>query len=148
MKPKTSIEKGKRFEKLIAREIMAEGLGLARREDGSGSGKKKGDIASSLPFLIEAKHQPSVKMKAILKWIDQAKHQAEIGNWAPEKWALVFQDPRTPETKPDIYAVIDFWQFLKLLKTASEPRIKEPDRDLKFFLSKLKVAINQVDKRV
>ncbi len=148
MKPKTSIEKGKRFEKLIAKEIMAEGLGLARREDGSGSGKKKGDIAASLPFLIEAKNVPSAKIQKTLDWIDQAKHQAEIGNYNSQKWALVFQDPRSTEASPDIYAVIDFWEFLKLMKTASAPRIKGPDRDFKYWLNKLKVALKQVDKRV
>lgn len=146
MKPKTSIEKGKRFEKLIAREIEAEGLGLARREAGSGSGKRKGDIAANLPFLIEAKNQPSKRIQAVLKWIDQAKRQAEIGNWAREKWALVFKDPRSTEVNPEIYAVIDFWQFLKLLKKDSVPRIKKPDQDMKWHLIKLKNAINQVIK--
>ena len=148
MLSKSRIEKGKRFEIKIAKEIMAEGLGLARRESGSGSGKRKGDIAASIPFLIEAKNQPSVKIKAILKWIDQSKYQTKIGNYDRDKWALVFRDPRSPEDNPKIYTVIDFWEFLKLLKTASEPRIKEPDRDLKFWINKLKVDIKQVDKRI
>lgn len=146
IKPKTRIEKGKRFEKLIAREIEAEGLGLARREAGSGSGKRKGDIAANLPFLIEAKNQPSVKIKAILNWIDQSKEQARIGNWSPRKWALVFRDPRTPEANPEIYAVIDFWELLKLFKKDSEPRVKAPDKEMKWHLISLKDAINRVIK--
>jgi len=137
MKSQSIIQKGKRFEKLIATEIEAEGLGLARREGGSGSGKKKGDIAANLPFLLECKNQPSVKIQAILNWIDQSKRQAEIGNWSPEKWALVFKDPRTTEANPKIYAVIDFWELLKLFKKDSEPRIKEPDRELRWKVQRL-----------
>ena len=98
-------EKGEEFEKLIAKEIRAEGLGFAKREGGSGSGKRKGDIAANLPFLLECKNQPSVKIQAILNWIDQAKHQAEIGNWSPEKWGLIFKDPRSPEANPKIYGI-------------------------------------------
>jgi len=136
MKSRSKIKKGKRFEKLIAKEIEAEGLGMARREIGSGSGKRKGDIAANIPFLIECKNQPSVRIRAILNWIDQAKKQADIGNWSPEKWSLVFRDPRSPETNPKIYAVIDFWQFLKLMKKDSEPRIKEPDRKMAWKLKR------------
>jgi len=134
MKPKSRIEKGKRFEKLLAKEIEAEGLGLARREGGSGSGKKKGDIAANLPFLIEAKNQRTIKVQ---EWIRQAKSQAEIGNYDSQKWALVFRDPSSPEANPEIYAVIDFWQFLKLMKKDSEPRIKEPDRQMRWKLKRL-----------
>jgi Holliday junction resolvase len=113
MKPKSAHNKGKRFENLICQEIEAEGFGKARREIGSGSGTRKGDIFANIPFLIEAKNQKK------LNWwqsIDQAKKQAEIGNWDRDKWALIVRDPRTPEKKPDIYAVIDFWEFLKLMK--------------------------------
>ncbi len=136
MKPKSIIEKGERFEKLIAREIEAEGLGLARRESGSGSGKKKGDIAANLPFLLECKNW-DVRIKIILNWIDQAKKQAEIGNWSRDKWALIFKDPRSSEANPEIYGVIDFWQLLKLFKKDSVARIKEPDREMKWKLQKL-----------
>lgn len=134
---KSTKEKGESFENLIAKEIEAEGLGTARREGGSGSGKRKGDIASNLPFLLECKNQPTVKIKAILNWIDQAKRQAKEGNWSPEKWALIFQDPRSTEVNPKIYGVIDFWQLLKLFKKDSEPRVKEPDRQFRWKVQRL-----------
>jgi len=146
MRPKSIIEKGKRFEKRIAKEVEAEGLGMARREIGSGSGKKKGDVAASIPFLIEAKNQHSVKIKAIFNWIDQAKRQAEIGNYDRNKWALVFRDSRTPETNPEIYAIIDMWEFLHLLKRSKEPMIKKPDRQMSWDLKTLKNAISRVQK--
>jgi len=134
MKPKSKIEKGKRFEKMINQEIEAEGLGRAIRTPGSGSGKLKGDSFNSLDFLIEAKNQKTIHL---LDWVDQAKEQARIGNWSPEKWALIIRDPRSPETNPEIYAIIDLWQWLKLLKKNSEPRIKEPDRDMKYKIQRL-----------
>lgn len=141
MKPISAKKKGSRFELFVAKEITAEGLGKAGREANSGAGFRKGDIASNLPFLIECKNQRAIH---ILNWIDQSKRQAEIGNWSPEKWALVFRDPRTPEANPTIYAVVDFWELLKLFKKDSEPRIKEPDRSMKWHLGQLKDSINEV----
>ena len=145
MKPKSKIEKGKRFEKLIAKEIEYAGLGLARREVGSGSGKKKGDIAANLDFLIEAKNQKTIKIQ---EWVRQAKQQAKIGNYDPQKWALVFRDPGSPEVNPEIYVTIDFYKWLELLKKESEPRIKEPDRNLKWDLKRLIADAKKVIKQI
>ncbi|HDY68415.1 MAG TPA: hypothetical protein ENH85_11565 [Candidatus Scalindua sp.] len=144
MKAKSSIEKGKRLENFICKEIEEMGLGQARREIGSGSGKKKGDIFANLPFLIEAKHWDKYDMN---RWIDQAKHQAEQGNWDRDKWALVFNDFRKGEFQ-DVYAVIDFWEFLKLLKKDKEPLIKEPDREFKWKLQRLIDSAKAVLKEV
>lgn len=134
MKPESAIKKGKRFEKMIAREIEDMGLGIAREERGSGSGKYKGDIAANLPFLLECKNQ-----KKLAWWdaIDQAKRQAKQGNWDQDKWALVIRDQRSPESSPIIYTVMDFWQFLELLKKNSEPLVKAPDRELKWKILRL-----------
>ena len=134
MKPENKRKKGARFERFIAKEIEAEGLGKAGREANSGAGFRKGDIACSLDFLIECKNQKTIK---ILDWIGQAKKQAEMGNYSSEKWMLVFRDPQTPETNPNIYAIVDFWEMLKLLKKNQEPRIKEPDREMAWKLKRL-----------
>ena len=141
IKPKTRIEKGKRFEKQIAQAIQDAGFGLARREAGSGSGLRKGDIASSLPFLLEAKNQKTIKIQ---EWIRQAKAQAEIGNYDSDKWGMVFKNPESPNANPEMFITIDFYQFLDLLKRYSEPRVKEPDRSMKWKLTKLKDTINEV----
>ena len=145
MKGNSIMQKGKRFEKFIANEVESEGFGLARREVGSGSGKKKGDIACNLPFLIECKNHKK------LNWhqsIDQAKEQARIGNYDRNKWALVVQDSRSPETNPEVFAVIDFWQFLKLLKKDKEPMVKEPDRELAFDIKRLVEVGKKIIKRL
>ena len=134
MKPKSKIEKGKRFEKFINKEIEAEGLGRAIRVPGSGSGKIKGDSFNALEFLIEAKNQKTIHL---LDWVNQAKEQARLGNYSPEKWALILKDPRSPETNPDCYTIIDMWEFLKLLKKSGEPLIKESDRDMRYKIQRL-----------
>jgi len=141
MKTASAKKKGSRFELFIAKEITMEGLGKAGREANSGAGFRKGDVASSLEWLIECKNQKKLPW---WKSIDQAKEQADMGNKHPEKWILMVRDPRTPETNSDYYAVVDGRQFLKLLKKNSEPRIKAPDRDLKWKLQRLKTYAQEV----
>lgn len=145
MNPQSRIKKGKLFEKYISQQIFESGLGKSIRTPGSGSGAIKGDLFNNLDFLFECKNQKKLNW---WKSIDQAKQQAVMGNYNRWKWALVVADPRTPQANPDAYAVIDFWQFLKLLLKDKEPEIKEPDREMKFFLSKLKEDIKQVEKRL
>ena len=145
MRPKSKIQKGRRFENLINKEIEAGGLGRATRTPGSGSGKLKGDSFNNLDFLIEAKNQKTIKIQ---EWVRQAKQQAKIGNYDPQKWALVFRDPGSPEVNPEIYVTIDFYQWLELLKKESEPRIKEPDRNLKWDLKRLIADAKKVIKQI
>jgi len=145
MRPKSKIQKGRRFENLINKEIEAGGLGRATRTPGSGSGKLKGDSFNNLDFLIEAKNQKTIKIQ---EWVRQAKQQAKIGNYDPQKWALVFRDPGSPEVNPEIYVTIDFYKWLELLKKESEPRIKEPDRNLKWDLKRLIADAKKVIKQI
>ena len=145
MKPKSAQNKGKRFETAINKEIEAMGLGRAIRTPGSGSGKIKGDSFNNLDVLLECKNQKIIHIK---KWIDQAKDQAIQGNWDRDKWALIFQDPRTSESNPSIYVTIDLWEFLKLLKKNKDPLIKTPDKNFKWELERLRSAINTVMKRL
>jgi len=142
MRAKSKIAKGKRMEEFVSKEIEAEGLGKSIRTPGSGSGNRfKGDLFNNLDFIFEIKNQKKIH---ILDWIDQAKNQADIGNWSPEKWVLIFKDPRSPEANPEVYAVIDFWEWLKLLKKNSEPRIKEPDREIKYRIQKVVDSAKQL----
>jgi hypothetical protein len=145
MLSKSSIQKGRRFENFICEQIEKAGLGSATREIGSGSGRRKGDVFSSIPFVIEAKNQKSIQWWAA---ISQARQQAKTGGTEPDKWALVVRDPRTPETAPACYAVIDLWQWLELLKKNSEPKIKAPDRQLRWDIANLLVAAKKVLKHI
>jgi len=144
MKSTSKIQKGRRFENYIAEQIEEMGLGKATREIGSGSGKRKGDIFSNLDFLLEAKNQKHLSWWAS---IDQSKKQAEQGNYARDKWALIIRDPRKGEFQ-DCYVVMDMWEWMKLLKKNSEPIIKNPDRSMKWDLIKLKENLNRVIKQL
>ena len=145
MKPAQRRKKGQRFERIVAKEIEAEGLGKAGREAMSGGGYRKGDIACNLDFMLECKNQKAIHF---LNWVDQSKEQARIGNWNSDKWALISMDPRTSETNPQIYATIDFWQFLRLLKKNSEPLIKEPDKEMRWDLERLKIHCQKIIKQL
>jgi len=139
----TRINAGKHFENYCAKQIEEAGLGAARREIGSGSGQKKGDIFANIPFLLECKAHKALN---VWKGIRQAKDQAEIGNWDSDKWALIIREPRSPTENPNAYAVIDYHEFLKLLKKDKEPLIKEPDNELKWKLKKLKQLSGEVER--
>ncbi len=145
MKAKTKIQKGKNFENFICQMIEDAGLGKSIRTPGSGSGKLKGDIFSPLEFMIEAKNQKTLHIQ---KWIRQAKDQARIGNANPDKWCLVFKEPDSPDTNPEALVVIDFNQFLSLLQKNQEPKIKEPDKEMKWELEKLKSSMNRIIKKL
>ena len=141
MKSKSSIEKGKRLEKYLIGLLAEYGIDLnARREAGSGNGKRKGDLSSSIDFLIEAKNQ---KKPNWLDTIDQAKYQAKIGFHNPDKWLAVIRDPREPEFNA-VYAVLDIHQLLNLYKKAMEPKTENPDRQLAYILSRLSQDIKQL----
>jgi len=143
MNSRSKIQKGRQFEVWCAEQIEEMGLGSARREIGSGSGKKKGDIFANIPFLLECKNHKRIQ---IWESINQAKEQAIIGNSDADKWALIIREPRSPTENPNAYAVIDYHEFLKLLKKDKEPMVQAPDREFKWRLKSLKTAVNQVEK--
>ena len=144
-KPRTRIEKGKRAEKEVARRIEKSGLGKARREAGSGNGKMKADISCNLPFLIEVKNQKTIKY---IDWIEQSKKQAEIGNFDGNKWCLIVVNPKgvqDPE-RMEMYATIELDEFLSLLKKNSEPKIKEPDKELARLMERAREFCRRLEK--
>lgn len=142
MKPQSSIAKGKRFEKWVAK--LLEEMGYrATREVGSGSGNKKGDIFSNFPFLIECKNHKKLRL---WKSVKQAMAQAKKGFHNSDRWVLVVKDPNSPEYDPDVYAVLDIIEFIKLVKKNEEPIIKEPDKEMLYYLDVLKTHCNKVKK--
>ena len=94
---------------------------------GSGSGtREKGDIRiPALNLVIEAKKQKQVSMS---KWAEQSEKEGLGFN----KTALIWQIPKTPHIRADI----DLCYFAELLKRAEEPKLKEPDRQLKWKIQK------------
>ncbi len=145
MQPKSAIKKGKKAEDEVARRIILAGLGRARREIGSGNGKRKSDIDCNLSFLIEVKNE---KQTNFLPNIDQAKRQAEQGNFDSNKWCLITVDPRgvqEPE-RMTMYATIELGELLELLKRNQEPKVKQPDKELKWQLELLSEYLKHLEK--
>ncbi len=105
---------------------------------GSGSGLEKGDIrVPALDLVIEAKKQARTSMA------DWAK-QSEKEGLGYNKTALAWQIAKTPHIRIDI----SLGYFANLLMRAEEPKIKEPDREMKWLLEKLKVVLNEVIKKI
>jgi hypothetical protein len=105
---------------------------------GSGSGLEKGDIRiPSLDLVIEAKKQKAVSLASWAK-------QSEKEGLGINKTALVWQIPQTPYIRADI----DLVYFAELLKRAQEPRIKEPDLQMKWLLTKLKEYCQAIIKAI
>lgn len=145
MNPKSAREKGKRLEKFIIQQLEETGVDdMASRTPGSGSGKRKGDIWTKIGWTIEAKHE---KHPQWWKNIDQAKEQAKRSNFNMDNWVLILNDPRQAEFQ-SVYAVIDFWKLLELIKLSQNPISKEPDREMKYNLEKLKSICNALLKRL
>jgi len=139
MKSQSAKQKGKRLENFVCDRIEAMGLGKVLRTPGSGSGKIKGDVFAHIDFTIECKNEKQWHWQNV----DQAKREAETGNYYKDKWALVVRDPREPEFN-EVYAVIGLDQFLELLKRSREPIIKEPDREAAWHIKNLIQAAKAV----
>lgn len=145
MKIRSAKEKGKRFENYVAEQIREHGIDpRASREIGSGNGKRKGDLNTSLDFLIEAKNQKKI---SLFQWIRQAQAQSRSGYANREKWALVIRNPDLPEFE-GVVVCIDFYQFLSLYKKAMEPKTVNPDRTLLYKAERVKQAINDFMKEL
>jgi hypothetical protein len=106
---------------------------------GSGSGtREKGDIrVPALNLVIEAKKQKQVSMAS---WATQSEKEGLGYN----KTALAWQIPQTPHIRIDI----DVCYFAELLQRAEEPKVKEPDREMKFDLERLKTLCLKIGKQL
>ena len=143
MNTRSALNKGKRAEKEVCRRIERAGLGEARREAGSGNGQKKGDVFANIPFLLEVKNQATIKYG---EWIKQAKEQARIGHSDSNKWGLVIVSPdgvQEPE-RMEMTITIELDEFLEILKRNQEPKIKVPDRNLKYKLERLRQVCKEI----
>ena len=106
---------------------------------GSGSGnREKGDVrVPSLDLVIEAKKHKRTSMS------DWAKQSEKEGlGW--NKTALIWQIPQTPHIRADI----DIRYFADLLKRSEQPKMKEPDKEMKWLLQKAVDTLKQIIKKL
>lgn len=143
MNPKSTIAKGKRFEDWIANQVKLAGLGDARREIGSGSGKRKGDIAWGLEFTPECKNEATVP-----SWLIKRIEQAEMQAMGAQPWVLFVRDPRKGEGQMQAFTIMDFQDWLGLVQKSKEPKIKEPDRAVAWKLKRLIQAAKELLKEL
>jgi len=131
-------QKGRRFVKEII-DIFRREIDEATYEVvGSGAGPDKGDVrVPKLDLVIEAKDHKKI---SVAQWIEQAEEEG-LGF---SDYALIWKHPRNKE----FYVDIPLNYFIELLKKYEEPKIKEPDRELKWKLNHLKTSINQVLKEI
>jgi len=129
------------------RELVKEVIAILKDENGiecyetvgSGSGTRdKGDIrVPALDLVIEAKKHKRVSMT------DWAK-QSEKEGLGYNKTALAWQIPQTSDIRIDI----DVRYFANLLKRAEEPKMKQPDREMKYELMRLVETAKRIIKRL
>jgi len=130
-------QKGRQLVKEIVRRLKENNL-PCYEVVGSGSGLLKGDIrVEPLDLVIEAKKHKQISM---INWVKQSEKEGLGIN----KTALAWQIPATPDIRIDV----SLEYFIDLLKRAEEPLIKEPDREMKYDLERLKTIINKIIKRI
>jgi hypothetical protein len=136
---------GKKFGKWANHQYEEAGLGLAAPTPGSGCGKIKGDSYNASEFMFEFKSERHPNWKGN---INQARQQAKTGNFYHNKWVLIQRDPETTQDNPQAFAVLDYIEFLNLLKKNQEPRIKVQDKEMKWKLERLVDAAKRVIKEL
>jgi len=108
MKPKSAIQKGKDLENYVAEQLSAHDVDImAKRQTGSGNGKKKGDIHTSLGWTIECKNTKNFNWKSAAEQVarESMGYQKEVIVWHPPKKPL-----------GDSIAIINLEEFIEFLK--------------------------------
>jgi len=135
-------QKGRKLVKIILAQVRNELDRSAYEVSGSGAGLDKGDIRIPiLDLVIEAKNCKVIQMA---NWVKQAEREG-LGH---SNTALMWRHPKSSQENPEVRVDISLDYFITLASRYKEPKIKVPDRDLKWALTTLKNAINQVLKKL
>lgn len=141
MNPKSAIQKGKDLENYVADLLVKSGIDRhASRQIGSGSGKKKGDIATSIPWTIECKNTKTFNWKSAS---EQVKREA----MGYQKEAIVWHPPNRPMDQSIV--ILNINDFITLLEGSKMPTIERNDRQYRYKLERaiscLKDLIKEFD---
>lgn len=132
MYKKSSIEKGKRFEKYLLERVKKELDMNAFRISGSGNGLDKNDIRiPSMNIELEAKNAATFNVQG--DW-EQAKRQKTTGNMS----ILVIRHPKRPEFEESV-VVMDLEDFFVLAQNQAVSReiIATPDPKNKWIIQNM-----------
>lgn len=143
MNPKSAIQKGKELENFVAELLVKSGIDRqASRQIGSGNGKKKGDIATSIPWTIECKNTKTLKWK-------EASEQVKREAMGYQKEVVIWHPPHKPLDQS--IAIININDFIELLERAKNQERAETILDkyqIKNNLEKAVYHLKQVVKEL
>ena len=109
---------------------------------GSGAGRDKGDCRMPrFDLVIECKDH---KQACVASWVGQADSQG-LGY---SKTALFWKYPKSPSANPEVRVDISLDFFKDLLVRSGEPKIKQPDRELRWELARLLTAAKNVIRKI
>jgi len=139
---KNTRQKGRKLVKIILGILRRELDGSSYEVVGSGMGKDKGDIrVPRLDLVIEVKNQQTIRMA---EWVKQAEKEGLGYSEAVVMW----RHPESPQERPDIRVDMSLDYFIELAQRFAEPITKEPSRELKYKLERLKNDCHQVIKLI
>ena len=131
MSVKNTRQKGRKLVKIILERIKREVDNGAYEVVGSGAGLDKGDIRiPSLDLVAEVKNCETISMA---KWVKQAEREG----LQHSKTALMWRHPKSPLDNPEIRVDIGLDYFIEIVQRYSEPRIKQPDREMRWKIQRL-----------
>lgn len=134
-----NVQKGKALENFIADELRAKGIDhRARRQIGSGNGKRKGDIDNDIGLCIEAKNQQNANIGPTMR---QVRREA-MGTQQP---VIVWHVPDTPFANSMV--IIDWDYFIDLLLAKKNNASTGEILDRYRLRDKLKTALLHLKKR-
>lgn len=144
MKPRSSKNKGNRYENHLIEVLRAQLDEKAQRTYGSGAGLDKNDVVlPQFDIEIEAKNQKTLK---ILDWMEQTQSQQ---NKSGRTSVMVFRNPRKAEFQ-ESFVVMDLYDWIELVKKQKDQVevINNQDPQLKWKVKRLKDAANEVFKEL
>jgi len=135
-----SKRKGNQGERDFAKFLREQNLDKkAWRNYGSGSTSYKSDVVNKLGYNFEVKVGKHFNLLGAI----QTSRDAEMAHTTP---SVVFHLDKMRDGEWWIILPADEWS--ELFKKDSEPRVKEPDKNLRWKLETLKNVINQVIKEL
>lgn len=138
MNPKSAIQKGKDLENYVAELLVKSGIDRhASRQIGSGNGKKKGDIATAIPWTIECKNTKTFKWK-------EASEQVKRESMGYQKEVVIWHPPQKPLDQS--ICIININEFIELLEGVKKPTIERNDRQYRYKLERTVACLKDLIK--
>lgn len=139
MSIKSNRQKGKDLENYVAEKLRLSGVDIhAKRQIGSGQGKFKGDISTSLAWTFECKNTAKLKFQ-------ETAEQVARESMGYQKEVIVWHPPQNPLADSVVMITLDdFIDLLAKEKTAGGVDNLLDKREVKWHLEKVAFHAKQV----